>query len=443
MKTFEEYNIKSLKLKNRIVMPPMCMYSADNNGLINDFHFSHYTARAIGGVGFIIVEATGVTPNGRISDNDLGLWDNTQIEGLKRIVDGVKKYGSKIAIQINHAGRKYEGTSGRIVAPSGVSANENSKLPEELTIDEISEIVQNFKTAAERADKAGFDAIEIHGAHGYLIHQFLSPLSNLREDAYGKTVENRTRFLKEILLAVKEVWPKEKPILLRVSAEDYTSGGINIDEMVKIINIVKGYVDIVDVSSGGLIPAKINLYPGYQVNFSEEIKKQCNVPTITVGLITEINMTEEILNNNRADLVALGRELLRNPFWILNSADVKGIKIPLPKQYERAFSSLQKNNEKRNNKITWKEVKVKLKPNVTSKEFWQATYSTNSNLGIRLVQNYNKMKKEYLKGKLYKSGSLEVEIPISYFDKEKDIINNDMITYGYFKDMKNIWDVFE
>ena len=336
MKTFEEYSIKSLKLKNRVVMPPMCMYSADDSGEVNDFHINHYTTRSIGGVGLIIVESTGITPNGRITDNDLGIWDDKHIKGLKNLVQSVKKHGSKIAIQLNHAGRKYTG-SGQPVAPSAISYDENYKMPKELTKIEIKEIIFRFQEAAIRADKAGFDVIEIHAAHGYLIDQFLSPLSNLREDGYGKTTENRTRFLKEILVAVKEVWPKGKPISLRVSAEDYKKGGISIKEMVQIINIVKEYVDVVHVSSGGLVPAHINLYPGYQINFAQTIKRECNIPTIAVGLITEIDMVEEILSNERADLVALGRELLRNPFWVLNKAKEKNVEIELPEQYKRAF----------------------------------------------------------------------------------------------------------
>ena len=336
MKTFEEYSIKSLKLKNRVVMPPMCMYSADDSGEVNDFHINHYTTRSIGGVGLIIVESTGITPNGRISDNDLGIWDDKHIKGLKNLVQSVKKHGSKIAIQLNHAGRKYTG-SGQPVAPSAISYDENYKMPKELTKIEIKEIIFRFQEAAIRADKAGFDVIEIHAAHGYLIDQFLSPLSNLRQDGYGKTTENRTRFLKEILVAVKEVWPKGKPISLRVSAEDYKKGGISIKEMVQIINIVKEYVDVVHVSSGGLVPAHINLYPGYQINFAQTIKRECNIPTIAVGLITEIDMVEEILSNERADLVALGRELLRNPFWVLNKAKEKNVDIELPEQYKRAF----------------------------------------------------------------------------------------------------------
>lgn len=337
MNTFKNYVLKNLNLKNRIVMPPMCMYSSDETGIVNDFHYTHYVTRAIGEVGLIIIESTGVVENGRITDNDLGIWDDKHIDGLKKIVGGVKKHGSKIAIQLNHGGRKYTGTASQAVAPSSVKFDEKNTLPKELTKDDIKEIVLNFKEAAKRADKAGFDAIEIHGAHGYLIHQFLSPLSNLREDEYGGDIKNRTRFLKEILQAVEEVWSKEKAILLRVSAYDYKDGGITLNDMVEIINEIKEYIDIVHVSTGGLIPAEINAYPGYQVNFSSTIKEKCNIPTIAVGLITDVNMAEEIISNDRADLVAVGRELLRNPYFVLNEAKIRNLDIDYPEQYKGAF----------------------------------------------------------------------------------------------------------
>lgn len=337
MKTFESYKLKNLNLKNRIVMPPMDMYSADQSGIANEFHNNHYTTRAIGGVGFIIVESTAVTPNGRISDNDLGLWNEEQVEGLKKIVDNVKKYGSKIAVQLNHGGRKYTGNSGEVLAPSAIPFDEKSRTPKELSKDEIKEIVNAFRKAALRADTAGFDAIEVHGAHGYLIDEFLSPLSNTRKDEYGGSTENRTRFLKEILKAVREVWPKEKAISLRISAEDYREGGMTVNEMSNIINMIKEYIDIVHVSSGGLLPIPVKDYPGYQVKLSEAIKNNCNIPTISVGLINNIDMVEEILSNGRSDLVALGRELLRNPYWVLNAARNKNVDIEFPVQYLRGF----------------------------------------------------------------------------------------------------------
>lgn len=337
MNTLKNYTLKNLNLKNRIVMPPMCMYSSDETGMANDFHYTHYVTRAIGAVSLIIVESTGVVENGRTTDNDLGIWNDKQIDGLKKIVDGVKKHGSKIAIQLNHGGRKYTGTASQAVAPSAVKFDEKSTLPKELTRDDIKEIVLKFKDAAERVDKAGFDAIEIHGAHGYLIHQFLSPLSNLRKDEYGGDIKNRTRFLKEILQAVSKVWPKEKAILLRVSAYDYKDGGITSNDMIEIINEIKDYIDIVHVSTGGLIPVEINAYPGYQVNYSSIIKEKCKIPTIAVGLITDVNMAEEIISNNRADLVAVGRELLRNPYFVLNEAKIRNLDFDYPEQYKGAF----------------------------------------------------------------------------------------------------------
>lgn len=325
--------IKDLELKNRIVMPPMCMYSANNKGMVSDFHKIHYGARALGGVGLIILEATAVVPNGRISSNDLGIWDDIHIDGLKEIVENVKPYGTKIGIQLAHAGRKCESDDEYIVAPSPIPYSDHYRLPRELSKDEINEIVNQFKNAAQRADKAGFDIIEIHGAHGYLISEFLSPLSNKREDEYGGSRENRTRFLQEVLTSIKEVWPKEKPIFLRVSADDYTEGGIDKEEMAKIIDLIKKDIDLVHVSTGGVVSAKINPYPGYQVDHCDYIKTKCGIPAIAVGLIREHDHLEEILGNKRADLVALGRELLRNPFFPIHMAYENDIEIDYPIQY--------------------------------------------------------------------------------------------------------------
>jgi NADPH2 dehydrogenase len=337
MVTFKEYTIKDMTVKNRIVMPPMCMYSSDNTGKVKDFHFVNYVNRAIGGVGLIITEATAVIPNGRISDRDLGIWSDGHFVGLKRVVDVCHEQGAKLAVQLGHAGRKSEVMDEPIVAPSAIRFCDDYPIPKELSVDDIKNIVNKFKDAALRAFKIGFDAIEIHGAHGYLIHEFLSPLTNKRQDEYGGSLENRVRFLKEILEAVKEVWPEEKPILLRVSASDYKNGGIDINEMIRIVSSVKNYIDMVHVSSGGLEPSPVKVYPGYQVNFAEAIKKDCNIPTIAVGLITKCEQVEEILNNQRADLVALGRELLRNPYWILQTAKENDVEIDFPEQYERAY----------------------------------------------------------------------------------------------------------
>lgn len=338
MKMLQPYNIKSLELKNRVVMAPMCMYSADATGVANQFHFTHYLTRAVGGVGLIIVEATGVTPEGRISENDLGLWNHEQMLGLKQLVTEVHNNNTKIAIQLAHAGRKHIGTSQHPVAPSSIAYDDQSRVPIALEAASIKAIVDSFVKAAVLADEAGFDSVEIHGAHGYLIHEFLSPLTNKRTDEYGGSIENRARFLLEIAKGIRHVLPPEKPVLLRVSASDHQSGGITITDMVKIISLVKEYIDIVHVSSGGLVNVPIDVYPGYQVEFATKIKQSCDIDTIAVGKITQIEMIEEILGNQRADLVALGRELLRNPYFVLNayqSKELQDEKIPLP--YRRGF----------------------------------------------------------------------------------------------------------
>ncbi|SHI96321.1 NADPH dehydrogenase NamA [Lutispora thermophila] len=336
-KLFSSFKIKNMEVRNRIVMPPMCMYSSDIEGKANSWHFVHYVTRSIGGVGLIIVEATAVEPKGRLSDRDLGIWDDSHIEGLSKIVEEVKKYGAKIGIQINHAGRKCGANEKSIIAPSAIAFDENYKTPVEMTKDDIKNTVNLFRNAALRAYKAGFDMIEIHGAHGYLINQFLSPLSNRRTDEYGGSPENRARFLKEVIHAVREVWPEIMPLGVRVSAEDYAEGGNHDTDLAEIINMVKSEgVDIVNVSSGAVVPANIKAYPGYQIKFAETIKKITGLPVIAGGLITEAVMAEEIIQNERADMVYIGRELLRNPYFPLNAAKKVRDEITWPVQYERA-----------------------------------------------------------------------------------------------------------
>lgn len=334
---FSTIKIKDMELKNRIVLPPMCMYSSDNSGKANSWHFMHYATRAIGGAALILLEATGVEPAGRISGNDLGIWEDSQIEGLSIIVQEVKKYGGKIGIQLNHAGRKCGAEGEDIVAPSAIAFDSNSNIPRAMTKEDINNVINNFKQGAIRAKKAGFDVIEIHAAHGYLISEFLSPLSNKRSDEYGGSIENRARILKEIIEAVREIWPIEKPLIVRISAEDYVLEGNHDVDLANIINLVKGdLVDIINVSSGAVVSAKINVYPGYQIKYGETIKKNTGLCVMSGGLITEEVMAEEIIQNNRADLVYLGRELLRNPNWPLSAAKKLGYEINWPKQYERS-----------------------------------------------------------------------------------------------------------
>ncbi|MGN7298533.1 NADPH dehydrogenase NamA [Ferdinandcohnia sp. SAFN-114] len=333
---FSPYTIKNVTLKNRIVMSPMCMYSSHNeDGMLQDWHYTHYVSRAVGQVGLIMVEATAVTPQGRISPQDLGIWSDDHVPGLKKLVEMIKAYGSKTSIQIAHAGRKATVT-GDIVAPSAIRFNESYKTPKELSINEIKETIAAFKDGARRAKEAGFDIIEIHGAHGYLINEFLSPLSNKREDEYGGSPENRYRFLEEVIEAVQEVW--DGPLFVRVSANDYAEGGLTPTDYVQYAKRMKDQgVDLIDVSSGAVVPAKIDAYPGYQVGYADKIRNEANIPTGAVGLITKAVQAEEILKNNRANLIFIARELLRDPYWPRTAAKELGVSIDSPKQYERGW----------------------------------------------------------------------------------------------------------
>jgi NADPH2 dehydrogenase len=337
LKIFEKIEIKNLKLKNRIVMPPMCMYTAEEDGFVTPWHVNHYTTRAVGGVGLIMVEATAVEPSGRISANDLGIWSEDHIEGLKKIVDSVHQNGGKIGIQLAHAGRKSDSLKDEIYGPSPIRFNDDYRLPKEMTVEDIKRVKNNFKEAAARAEKAGFDLIEIHGAHGYLINEFISPLTNKREDEYGGSLENRSRFLKEILEEVVQVWPKEKPITLRVSSLEYSEKANTSEDIADIINHVKeSGVDIVNVSSGGVIYTKINPYPGYQIEPARIIKEKTNLPVMAGGLVTDWQLAEEIIKNKRGDMVYMGRKLLRDPYFVINTSHQLGVDYPWPKQYERA-----------------------------------------------------------------------------------------------------------
>lgn len=336
-KLFTAIKIKDLELKNRIVMAPMCMVEADNDGYAKDWHVIHYASRAIGGTGLIILEATAVESRGRIKDRDLGIWDDSHIKGLEKIVKYSKELGAKMGIQLAHAGRKCRVDSEQIIGASPYAFDNTYPTPKEMTKDDIMTVIKAFKEGARRANEAGFDVIEIHGAHGYLINEFLSPLTNKRTDEYGGSLENRARFLREIIVEVKKVWPENKPIILRVSAEDYMEEGNHPEDLVEIINLVKDEgIDIINVSSGGVVPAKIDSYPGYQIPYAETIKKGTGLPVIAGGLISEPNMAEEILKNNRADLVYLGRELLRNPYWPLHAAKELNVDIKWHGAYNRA-----------------------------------------------------------------------------------------------------------
>ncbi|MEX3623142.1 NADPH dehydrogenase NamA [Viridibacillus arvi] len=325
-KLFENYKIGKLTLKNRIVMSPMCMYECHNkDGLVQDFHKIHYATRAVGQVGLIIVEATAVQPEGRISPQDLGIWSDEHTAGLTELNRLMHGAGSKTGIQLAHAGRKAELESD-IYAPSAIAFSENYKTPIEMTTNDIKNAVDAFKKAAIRSKEAGFDVIELHSAHGYLINEFLSPLSNKRTDEYGGSVENRYRFLREVIDAVKEVF--DGPLFVRISAKDYAEGGMEPVDYITMTKWMKEQgVDLVDVSSGAVVHARIPVFPGYQVPFAEMIKHETPIPTGAVGLITSPVQAEEILQNNRADLVFMARELLRNPYWAYQAAKELGVDI--------------------------------------------------------------------------------------------------------------------
>lgn len=334
-KLFTPITIRNLELKNRIVMAPMCMYSVEKeDGIATDWHFTHYESRAIGQVGLIMLEATGVTSNGRISNEDLGIWSDEQILGLKEIVHRIHKHGSKAAIQLNHAGRKARFSS--TVAPSSITHSKEAVIPKELTVTEIKSLVNAFLQAANRAMKAGFDCIELHAAHGYLIHQFLSPLSNTRTDEYGGSRKNRFRFLREIIEAIRAIW--DGVLMVRISATDYLPGGLTVEDHCQFAKWMKELdVDLIDVSTGGLLPATIPLSPGYQVPYAQKIKGETNILTGAVGLINDGILAEQILQENKADVIFIGRALLRNPYWPLEAAKKLNETIHIPKPYLRGW----------------------------------------------------------------------------------------------------------
>ncbi|WP_286884054.1 NADPH dehydrogenase NamA [Aneurinibacillus sp. UBA3580] len=335
---FTPFTQKNVTLRNRIVMSPMCMYSAGDDGKATDWHYVHYGTRAAGGVGLVIQEATAVEARGRISHQDLGIWSDEHIEPLRRIVSFVKAQGAAAAIQLAHAGRKAK-LNDTIVAPSAIPFDDNSKVPHELTEADIEEVLEAWRQGARRAREAGFDIIEIHGAHGYLINEFLSPLSNKRTDRYGGSLEGRFLFLKRVIEAVKQEWPAENPLYLRISAVDHVEGGLTIEDSVQIAKMAKeAGVDLIDCSSGAILPVMPKkIFPGYQVSYAEKIRHEAGIATGCVGLIEEHTLANEIIGNERADLVFLGRALLRDPYWVLQAARLRNRAYTGPRQYERGF----------------------------------------------------------------------------------------------------------
>jgi 2,4-dienoyl-CoA reductase-like NADH-dependent reductase (Old Yellow Enzyme family) len=348
---FDPISLRDLTLPNRIVVSPMCQYSS-TDGFANDWHFVHLATRAVGGAGLVFTEATAVTADGRISPDDLGIWADVHVGALGRIVRFVKGEGSAIGMQLAHAGRKgstyapFVGRGGipktdggwQPIGPTEAPFDTNYPVPRAMTLIEIAEVIDAFRLAAERALAAGFDVIEIHAAHGYLIHEFLSPLSNTRTDEYGGSFENRIRLCLDIVETVRGVWPERSPLFLRVSATDWVDGGWDINQTIELARRLTGMgVDVIDCSSGGMVPqAPIPTTPGYQVPFAERIKREAAIATGAVGLITTPKQANEIIAKGQADLVILARELLRDPYWPLRAARELGHPVPWPAQYLRA-----------------------------------------------------------------------------------------------------------
>lgn len=352
MHLFDPFSLRGITLPNRIAVSPMCQYSA-TEGRASEWHLVHYGGLAQGGAGLVLMEAAAIRPEGRISPQDLGLWEDAQIEPLARINRFILSQGSVPGIQLAHAGRKactpapWRGASTTLppseggwqpVAPSAVVFDQGWTTPTTLSPGDIAELIESFVAAAKRALAAGFQVIELHAAHGYLLHQFLSPLANRRTDAYGGSFENRTCLLREVATAVRQAWPEHLPLFVRISATDWVEGGWNLEESVLLCAALRELgVDLVDVSSGGMVPrATIPIGPGYQVPFAARIRTETGLPTGAVGLITEPRQAEEILAKDKADLVFLGRELLRDPRWPLRAAQELGAETPWPAQYARA-----------------------------------------------------------------------------------------------------------
>jgi 2,4-dienoyl-CoA reductase-like NADH-dependent reductase (Old Yellow Enzyme family) len=348
---FEPLALRSLTLPHRILVSPMCQYSS-TDGFSTDWHLVHLGSRAVGGAALVFTEASAVTAEGRISPQDLGIYDDRHVEGLERIVRFVQAQGAAAGMQLAHAGRKastarpWEGGHAvapadggwEPVAPTGTPFSATYPVPRELTVAEIGEVVAAFRTAALRARAAGFDVAEIHAAHGYLIHEFLSPLINTRTDEYGGSYDNRVRFCLEVVDAVRSVWPESLPVFVRISATDWKEGGWDVEQSVELARRFRDRgVDLVDCSSGGAVAdARITVGPGYQVPFAERIKKEAGIVTGAVGLITDAAQADGIIRSGQADCVLLAREMLRDPYFPLHAAQALKATVPWPVQYARA-----------------------------------------------------------------------------------------------------------
>jgi len=349
---FEPLAVRGITFKNRIFVSPMCEYSS-TDGFANDWHLVHLGSRAVGGAALVLTEATAVAANGRISPDDLGIWKDEHVEFLSRITRFVKQQGAVPGTQLAHAGRKAstaalfkgglalspdQGGWDNVLAPSALQFAEGYPQPKEMSKADIAATVQAFAAAALRAHEAGFEVIEIHAAHGYLLHEFLSPLSNRRQDEYGGSFENRIRIVKEVVSVVRSQWPEGNPLFVRISSTDWVEGGWTIEDSITLARELKSLgVDLIDCSSGGNVAkARIPIGPGYQAEFAERIRKDAAIATGAVGMITAPEQADHIIRSGQADAVLLAREMLRQPYWPLHAAKALGHAIAWPKQYERA-----------------------------------------------------------------------------------------------------------
>lgn len=349
---FQPMTLRELTLRNRIIVSPMCQYSAFD-GVPQTWHLVHLGSRAVGGAALVIAEATAVEARGRISPEDTGLWNDVQAQAWAPIAQFIREQGAVAGIQLAHAGRKAGtyapwsgsgsvplGAGGWIpVGPSALAFDADHATPHALALNEIAAVVTAFRDAAQRALACGFEVVEIHGAHGYLLHEFMSPLSNQRSDAYGGSFENRIRLTGEVVAAVREIWPERLPLLLRISATDWVEGGWDIEQSIELARVLKpAGVDLVDVSTGGLMPnVHIPLAPGYQVPFAARIRREAGMPTAAVGMVTDPAQADAIVRQGHADMVMLARELLRDPYWPRRAALALGAQIAAPPQYARAW----------------------------------------------------------------------------------------------------------
>ena len=348
---FDKLTLRELTLKNRIIVSPMCQYSSED-GFANDWHFVHLGSRAVGGAGLVFTEAAAVTPEGRISPEDLGIWKDEHVEMLSRITHFIDAQGSVAGMQLAHAGRKAstqqpwvgnkqlkvdEGGFRPIYAPSALPFKRDDEAPEELSEAGIARIVRAFGDAAERALRAGFRVLELHAAHGYLLHSFLSPLSNQRHDQYGGSFDNRIRAVLETVRAVRARWPERLPLFVRISATDWAEGGWDVEQSVELSKrLGKEGVDLIDCSSGGLVPGvRIPTGPGYQTQFAERVRREAQIKTGAVGMITAPHQADHILRSGQADAVILARQMLRDPYWPLTAARALGVQVQWPVQYDR------------------------------------------------------------------------------------------------------------